>query len=196
MKLECDLLVEYGAVRKCYQKGDVIFQEGDLPRWFFQILSGEVRLYNMNLEGKEFTQGLFYEGCSFGEPPLFIGENYPASAIALKDSELLKLPAGKLHELLNDNPKLQMLFLLEFAQRIYNKTKTAREIINNPPEIRILGFLNSLRLKDGIKEKVQIPFTRQEIANHTGLRVETVIRTLKRMQDQNKVEIINRKLFY
>jgi CRP-like cAMP-binding protein len=45
-------------------------------------------------------------------------------------------------------------------------------------------------------EKIHIAFTRQEIANFTGLRVETVIRTLKKMEEENKVTIDHRKLYY
>lgn len=50
-----------------------------------------------------------------------------------------------------------------------------------------IGFTNT---------KVLIPFTRQEIANFTGLRVETVIRTIKRMEEAAIVEIKNRKIYF
>ena len=83
-------------------------------------------------------------------------------------------------------------------QRLYSKAETARELIFNTPENRIIGYLNSLRIDKSIpiNKRILIDNTRQEIANFTGLRVETVIRTLKKMQKENKVEIINRKLFY
>ena len=45
-------------------------------------------------------------------------------------------------------------------------------------------------------KKELVEFTRQEIANFTGLRVETVIRELSKMSKTNKVEIINHKLYY
>ncbi len=84
-----------------------------------------------------------------------------------------------------------------FAERIYGKAITAREIINNSPESRILGFLNTYKKRKCVEqERIQIPYTRQDIADFTGLRVETVIRTLSKMKDNNKVEIINRKLLY
>jgi CRP/FNR family transcriptional regulator len=44
--------------------------------------------------------------------------------------------------------------------------------------------------------KLLIDLTRQEIANFTGLCVETVIRTLSKMKSQNKVSIIDKKLYY
>jgi hypothetical protein len=44
---------------------------------------------NYNLDGKEFIQGIFREGQSFGEPPLFADVKYPANAEAILDSEVL-----------------------------------------------------------------------------------------------------------
>ena len=83
------------------------------------------------------------------------------------------------------------------SQRIYNKSVTAREIINNNPEGRILAFLKSMKSRNGqATERTLVPYTRQEIANFTGLRVETVIRTLKHMEEENKVSIIDHKLWF
>lgn len=42
----------------------------------------------------------------------------------------------------------------------------------------------------------RIPLTRQEMANYTGMRVETAIKTIKQMEQQNLVKIVKRKLFY
>ena len=41
-----------------------------------------------------------------------------------------------------------------------------------------------------------IPYTRQQIADITGLRVETVIRTIKRMKEMEKIKIINHKIYF
>lgn len=192
-----DILITWGASIKNICKGEIIFNEGFEARYYYQIIKGEVRLFNTNNEGKEYTQGIFQDGNSFGEPPIFINEPYPASAIAVKDSVIIKIGSQSFIKILDEYPQLQKILLKEFARRIYNKSITAREIINNPPEIRILGFLNSLKKKDcDKKERILVPYTRQEIANLTGLRVETVIRTLMKMKERKKVEIINHKLYF
>lgn len=68
--------------------------------------------------------------------------------------------------------------------------------MNHTPEERLLSFLDDYKKKHYTTgEKIEIPFTRQEIANFTGLRVETVIRTLSVMRTKKQVEIINRKLY-
>ncbi len=77
------------------------------------------------------------------------------------------------------------------------KSKLLRDIINHTPEERIISFLYAFKAKTNSKEdKVHIPYTRQEIANFTGLRVETVIRTLKKLEETRRVDIKQRKLYF
>lgn len=197
MQIDLDLLYSWGAVAKKYNKNELIFNEEEVSLFYYQILEGSVRMYNSNDEGKEFTQGLFCCGEGFGEPPLFINETYPANAITIQDSTILKLSKDKFLNILDEYPQIQKDFLILFAQKIHSKSKTSKEIINQKPEYRITAFLNSYKKKLGnSSEKIVIPFTRQEIANYTGLRVETVIRAFTKMNKTKKVEIINHKIYY
>lgn len=197
MQIDTDILITWGAVAKKFKKGDFIFHEGDYPRFYYQIMEGTVKMFNTNLDGKEFTQSEFKTGHSFGEPPMFIDENYPSTAVTCQDSIILKLSKEKFLEILDEYPVYQKQMIILFAKRIYSKARTAREIINNTPELRIMGFLNDFKKKSNREsEKVEIPYTRQEIANYTGLRVETVIRTLTKMKTKKIVQIVERKLIY
>lgn len=197
MQIDLDLLYSWGAVAKKYKKNEIIFNEDEAANFYFQILEGAVRLFNSNDEGKEFTQGIFHKGEGFGEPPLFINETYPSKAITIQDSTILKLTKDKFLKILDEYPSIQKYFLILFAQKIHTKSKTSKEIINQKPEFRIIAFLNSFKKKSGCaNEKILIPYTRQEIANFTGLRVETVIRVFTKMSAAMKVEIIHHKIYY
>lgn len=197
MQIDLDLLYSWGAVAKKYKKNEIIFEEDESANFYFQILEGSVRLFNSNDEGKEFTQGIFGKGDGFGEPPLFINETYPSKAITIQDSTILKISKEKFLKILDEYPSIQKDLLFLFAQKIYAKSRTSKEIINQKPEFRVIAFLNSFKKKSGnSSEKILIPYTRQEIANYTGLRVETVIRVFTQMNKNNKVEIINHKIYY
>lgn len=197
MFIDSDILITWGAIAKKYKKGEFVFHEDEHARFYYQIISGKVKVFSTNYDGKEFTQAEFNDGESFGEPPLFIDEPYPSSSIASEDSVILKINKEKFIELLDEYPLLQKKVIQLLARKIYNKTITAKEIINNCPETRILSFLNSYKKKNNFKDvEVEIPFTRQEIANYTGLRVETIIRTLSKMHIKKQVKIINRKLIF
>lgn len=192
-QIDLELLLSFGAAFKEYEKGEVLFSEGDKACHYYQVVSGSVKMFNTNDDGKEFTQGYFYNGQSFGEPPLFIDEKYPASAMAFQNSEVIKLSKDKFMAILEEFPQVQKQFLELMARRIHNKATSSKDIINQKPDFRIEAFLQSCKKTKG---KELIPFTRQEIANFTGLRVETVIRTLSKMKNKNRVEIINHKIYY
>lgn len=154
-------------------------------------------MFNSNDEGKEFTQGLFCKGNSFGEPPLFIDQPYPSKAITIQDSTIIKLSKDKFLKILDEYPSIQKSFMILLANKIHSKSNTSKEIINQKPEFRIVAFLNTHKKKsECCTEKVLIPYTRQEIANFTGLRVETVIRVLCKMNTCEKLEIVNHKIYY
>jgi len=197
MQIDLDLLYSWGAVAKKYKKNEIVFDEDEVANFYYQILDGSVRMYNSNDEGKEFTQGIFCKGDGFGEPPLFINETYPSKAITVLDSTIIKLSKDKFLKILDEYPSIQKYFLVLLAQKIHSKSKTSKEIINQKPEFRVIAFLNSFKKKSGNSNvKILIPYTRQEIANYTGLRVETVIRVFAQMNKDNKVEIINHKIYY
>ncbi|MGL2967203.1 Crp/Fnr family transcriptional regulator [Flavobacterium sp. XGLA_31] len=195
MQIDIDLLFTWGAIAKEYKKNEIIFYEEDMANFYFQIIEGSVKMFNTNDEGKEFTQGYFSDGQSFGEPPLMIEQAYPASAVAFQDSKIIKLSKDKFLKILDEYPSIQKKFLQLMARRIHSKSMTTKDIVNQKPEFRILAFLNANKRND-CNTKELVPFTRQEIANFTGLRVETVIRALTKMSKTNKVEIINHKIFF
>ncbi|GGC77823.1 Crp/Fnr family transcriptional regulator [Flavobacterium lutivivi] len=195
MQIDLDLLFTYGAIAKEYKKNDVLFYEDEMANFYFQVVEGCVRMFNSNDEGKEFTQGYFCEGQSFGEPPIFIDEKYPSTAVAFQDCKIIKLSKEKFLKILDEYPAIQKQFLKLLAHRIHNKAKTTKDIINQKPEFRIVAFLNAHKKSTGNNKEV-VQFTRQEIANFTGLRVETVIRTLNKMKADKKIDIINHKIYF
>jgi len=195
MQIDSNLLYKCDAIVKEYKKGETIFSEDMMANFYFQIIDGCVKMFNINDTGKEFTQGYFFNGQSFGEPPLFINEKYPATAIAYNDTTIIKLSKDKFLKILDDYPLIQNDFLKLMARRIHSKAKTSKDIINQNPSFRILAFFKTRKkIEEG--ERMLIPYTRQEIANFTGLRVETVIRALAKLKADKKIEIKNHKVYY
>lgn len=195
MAIDLDLLFTWGAIAKEYKKNEIIISEDETAHFYYQIMEGCVRMFNCNDDGKEFTQGYFTEGQSFGEPPLFIDEKYPSTATAFQDCKIIKLSKEKFLKILDEYPAIQKHFLTLMAQRIHSKSKTSKDIINQKPEFRIIAFLNTHK-KGNSSKKELVPFTRQEIANFTGLRVETVIRAFSKMKEEKKIDIINHKIYF
>ena len=192
------LLEKYGALKKSFDKNEIIFEDGNLPTHYYQIISGEVKMSNYNDDGREFIQGIFYKQQSFGEPPLFLNQKYPANAIAVEESDVFFLPKIDFMKLLAENPAVSLKIIENLAQRLYYKSIMAAEISTHEPEHRVLklidhgiAYFNFKKNEDGYL----INFTRQQIGDLTGLRVETVIRAIKTLEKKGELKIINRKVY-
>lgn len=184
-----ELLVRAGAVLKTYKKGAVILKEGGKARCYFQLVTGEVKMVNTGENGQEFIQGLFKNGQSFGEPPLFLNVGYPATAMAISDCEILMLEKSKLITLLQQHFEVQLKLLETLAQRLYFKSVMAREISLYDAGHRIITLIDFLKEREGFAGQLYaVTLTRQQIADLTGLRVETVIRAVKYLVGKELVQ--------
>ncbi len=193
-----ELLRNFNANYKDYKKGDVIFTENNTAFNYFQISSGIVKMNNYNDYGKEFIQGIFYKNQSFGEPPLFIDVKYPASAVAISESKILVISKEQLFKLLQENPLIHLKITQSLAKRLYYKAIIASEISSQEPAHRVLRFIDYL--KDDVYKisgdfTFKVDYTRQQIADILGLRVETVIRVIKSLEKDNQLKILKRKVY-
>ncbi|CAM1343684.1 Crp/Fnr family transcriptional regulator [Tenacibaculum amylolyticum] len=193
-----DILLKFNAIKKEFKKDEIIFSENNIARNYYQIDSGIVKMNNYNDDGKEFIQGVFYKGQCFGEPPLFIDVNYPANAVTLADSSIYILPKQQLFELLEIHSDIHLEITKNLAKRLYYKAIIASEISSQEPAHRILRFFDYLKndvYKVSGKFSLKIDYTRQQISDILGLRVETVIRTIKQLEKQGAVKIEKRKVY-
>ena len=192
------LLEKYGALKKSFVKNETIFDERNLPANYYQIISGEVKMSNYNDDGREFIQGIFYNEQSFVEPPLFLNQKYPANAIAVEDSQIFLLSKNSFMKLLEENAAISLKIIENLAQRLYYKSVMAAEISTHDPEHRVLKLIDHGIAYFNFKKDENgylINFTRQQIGDLTGLRVETVIRTIKALEKKGQLKIINRKVY-
>lgn len=196
--IEENLLLDFGAKKVAYNKGDQLFREGDTAINYYQIASGEVKMNNYNADGKEFIQGFFSEGQSFGEPPLFANVKYPANAEAVSACSVLQLHKSHFLELLSTRTDIHLKITETLAKRLFYKAIMVSEISSQEPEHRILRILDYLKKHVHKKEgpfTYKVDLTRQQIADLTGLRVETVIRATKALEKKGEIRIKQRKVF-
>lgn len=192
-----ELLLQKGATLRKYNKDQSIFFEGDEPMYYHQIAEGSIKMVSVNESGKEFIQGMFKAGDSFGEPVLLIDEVYPATAVANEDSVVIRLQKNVFLNILKENHDIHLSFTRVLAKRIHQKSLIAKEISTYGPEHRIFSILTMLKKNSGIVNEApyKIESSRQEIADMTGLRVETVIRAIRKLQKKDLINIQKGKIY-
>lgn len=191
------LLLQYGGVMVNYEQNQEIFVEGAVSKYYFQIKKGIVELNNYDDEGKEFTQHILFEGHSIGESFLVVDMPYTVNAVAKSNCEVYKISKSEFLRMLDENPEVSLQLFKLVAHRLSDKYYMMFALISQNPESKIESIFNYLKKNSNFEYpfSYEIPLTRKQIANLTGLRVETVIRTVKKMENKNKVRIRNRKIF-
>lgn len=195
--IDINLLLVWGATYKKVQAHETIFREGEPGNYYFQMISGSAKWLNIDDEGRECIHAIVEPNESFGEFPLFDDGPYAATAIANSDCLLIRLYKPVFLELINDNPQILLAFMKLFTKRLRFSYSILRSMSSNSPEIRIANLINHLKTehKSFCPDCDQLKLTRQQIAGMTGLRVETVIRTMRHMHDKGELSISRGKVF-
>jgi CRP/FNR family cyclic AMP-dependent transcriptional regulator len=195
--IDIDTLLALGAAYKKVKSGEIIFTEGAECNFYHQLMSGSVRWSNIDDNGNEFIQNIIEPGECFGEMPLFDDEPFAATAIADADSVIIRLHKSLFLELLSERPDIHFAFTKIMSQRIRFKFILLKELSHHNPEKSITTLLNYLkkRHKHVCEKCNRLMLTRQQIANMTGLRVETVIRAIRHLHNEGRLIIEKGKVF-
>ncbi|QDW24696.1 Crp/Fnr family transcriptional regulator [Pedobacter sp. KBS0701] len=185
-------LIDKGLKLKSYSKDSVIYEPGMQPRYVYFIKSGEVRMVTVSDEGKEFIQGVFKMGQYFGEPALLVNRPYLAFTIANKDSQIIVVNKEDFFGLIKNEPDFSMELIRTLSNRLFYKSMMLEELASEKADHRLLTIINYLLNDIAVGENLKI--TRQELADMTGLRVETVIRSTKILAEKGLIRTIKGKI--
>lgn len=192
-----DLLLENGATYRKAEPGELIFNEGSIPTYYYQLVSGRVRWSNLLDDGREVLHKIVEPGDVFGEMPFFDEGMYAASAIADVACTLLRLRADRFKQMLTDYPAIHFDFSKSMASNLRFKFMLTDIVSRNCPEDMITNLIQYLNQERKLicQDCNRLMLTRQQLANMTGLRVETIIRAIKNMERNERVNIVKGKVF-
>ena len=195
--INTDLLIAWGAAYKKVQAGEIIFSEGNEAQFYHQLESGIVKWVNIDEAGTEFIHNIITDGESFGELPLFDDQPYAASAVAEVDSVILRLHKSTFSQLLHENRDILFSFTKLMAERLRYKFFISKQVAAHKPEQTLSSLLNHFKKSNThfCNDCSQLKLTRQQLASMTGMRVETVIRTMRNMHEQGRLKIKGGKVY-
>jgi len=197
MAIDINILLASGAVYKKIAPKEIIFSEGEKGFYYYQLVSGSVRWVNIDDDGKEYIQYIIEPGECFGDLPLI--DDLPFAATALADTESIIIKLNKEHflQLLKENAEIHFAYTKMLVKRLRYKFLLNKSLAYLYPEDRLMALLNYLKIeKKHICPKcAQLKLTRQQIANMTGLRVETVIRSAKVLHEKGFFNIERGKIY-
>ncbi|NBI07446.1 Crp/Fnr family transcriptional regulator [Senegalia massiliensis] len=183
-------------VRK-YKKNDMLFFEGDISDKLFLINKGKIKAFKYTRDGKEQIIYILAEGDFIGDMSLIKQSEFKFNAIAMEDSTISILTKKDFDKILLNNPTIALKILGVIHDRVVNLENQIQRLGTKDIESRLAGLLLSLIKDFGTpKESIvelEIPLSREDMANYIGSTRETVSRKLSSLQDDNIIELIGNK---
>lgn len=174
-----------------YKKKEDIFSEGDPPEWFYIVSKGKVKITKLSHEGKEIILEIVSPTDIFGGVAVIRGFPYPANAVAMEDSEVLKISRKNLMRLVDRFPNLMYCIALQLGDRMKSSYDSLKNIALERVEARIAALLLKLSNKIGVETDegtmIDMRLTKQDVADMVGTTVETSIRTFSKFKKQGLV---------
>lgn len=184
------------AERLVFRKGKLIFYEDGIPTGIFLIKSGRAKIYKTGLYGKDQIFYIYKRGDLFGYHALLCNEKYEDSCEALEDCEILFLSKDKLEFLLQEIPKLKLLFIQNMSHEFGVLVNTITILAQKPLRERLALYLLILneRYYDEETQKSLIMLPREDLANIIGTARESLGRLLKEFKEENLIRINKRAI--
>jgi CRP/FNR family nitrogen fixation transcriptional regulator len=170
-------------VRMHYGRDEEIFGEGEASRYVYRVMSGAVRTYRVLSDGRRQIVEFHTAGDIFG----LDGDRIHAlSAEAVRDTTLQVIRRDAFLQEQGAESAIQALlkkFHRAQAHMLLLGRHTACE--------RVAAFLLDFRKRAGGADAVDLPMSRQDIADYLGLTIETVSRTFTQLQAARQIDLIS-----
>ena len=166
------------AVTRTFPKNTIILHEGDLTDALYIIVSGRVKVFLANEEGKEIVLDTQGPGEYFGEMVLDEGPR-SASVMTLEPCRFQLIPKEDVKALLQSHPDFAMHLVRKLIYRVRVLTEHVKSLALQNVYGRFAKLLNELSVPQDGKRMLQEKLSQQEIANRVGASREMINRIVK-----------------
>src|SRR5215467_11368324 len=168
-----------------YSRDSEIFGEKEPADYLYKVLSGSVRTYKILSDGRRQVGGFYLPGDIFG---LEFADEHTLSAEAISDAKVLVVKRSAISALAARDPSVaQQLFALT-GRELHRVQDRILLLIKNARE-RVASFLLEMAERASENNTIDLPMSRQDIADYLGLTIETVSRTLTSLETASAIEV-------
>lgn len=176
--------------------GEMLFFSGEAAAGLFVVVSGTIRAFQQNSEGREQVMHIDKEGGTLGDVPVFDGGPYPASAIAETDAEVLFMGKQTIHQFCLQNAQFAFKALKIMAERVRRHARLVNVLSFHEvgQRLALLLLAEAERLGDEHNGSVafRLSLSNHEIATRIGSVRDVVSRALARLQQLELVMVKGR----
>lgn len=170
------------AVETPYGKGEMLFLQGDDATSFFLVLGGWIKVFRMTPGGEEAVVGVFTRGQNFAEAAAFAGTAYPASAEAVTEARVLRIPMRWLHERIAHSPQIGIAMLASLSRHLRQLVLQIEQLKAHTGAQRVAEFLVSLAPAHEGACEITLPYEKSLLAGKLGIKPESLSRAFQRLK--------------
>ena len=172
-------LIEQRVVKRSFPKNTIILSEGDNSDSLYLILSGKVKVFLNDEQGKEAIINYQEAGEYFGELSLIDDSTRSASIMTVEKSTLAVITKQAFHQIMRDNPGIAIHLLKDLVHRVRALTDEVKSLALSDVYGRLSRMLLGMAVNQGERLVIEEPYTQQELANRIGASREMVCRIFK-----------------
>lgn len=184
-------------IRRRYAKGELIIIDGAKIESLIIVNKGQVKAFRDTQEGKEQILYIFSEGDFFGEKNLMMNQEATYSVEALEETNICMIKKSDFQHLLREYPDISLKIIEDLCNRLNRFENAIESMGTKNVEARVNAVLLEFASKYGKDHNkgilIELPLSREGIANYIGLTRETVSRKMSLLQDEGIIEMVGNK---
>jgi len=168
-----------------FARNEEVYGEGEPAEFIYQVVSGAVRTYKVLNDGRRQICAFHLPGDIFG---LEAGEDHSFSAEAVSQSTVLVIKRSTVTALAAKDPAVSRQLWNLTACELQKMQDHVMLLIKNAQE-RVVSFLLQMAQRMPATNEIELPMSRQDIADYLGLTIETVSRTLTQLETRATIAL-------
>lgn len=180
-----------------YKRNEMVFKSGDPADFMYVLLTGELKIYENTIDGKEQILYIYRPGDFVGAHNLLEDTNYVYNGRTLTQCDILEIPRKTFDRFLIDNPIVLHNLLAKSFERIRWAEDFIHRLSVSNASMKTAGLL--LKLKNSIGQETEdgymlsLNINREELGSYSGLTRETITRKLGEFKDLGYIDLIGNK---
>lgn len=185
-------------IRKTLRKikladGEHLFEQGQTADRFYQVISGQIKLFRVSIEGNERVIEVMVPGKTFAEAVIFMEKRcYPLNAQALGDTEVLAFDSKVFLKILEENRSACFKLLADMSQRLHMRLNEIDYLTLQNASFRLVHYLLQQIPEDKEEDdqvEIMLNTSKSIIASRLSIQPETFSRILKNLSSRELITV-------
>lgn len=176
-----------------YNRKYIVYTNGDSPKAAYFVVSGKLKEYTVNKDGKELILNIYSKGDLIGYREIIANCKYWANLQAIEDAELMLIPKKSFLDLVDTDQKVEKELIRQLCHNIREQEERLINLAYNSLRKKVANAIVKVadKFKDSRDGKPSIEISREDLSHFIGSAPESMIRTLKEFKQEKLIGVSN-----